>query len=44
MAVSFAGVAPASDGTIKVAITGKDTTKAVDGLINALTICKTATK
>ena len=42
--VSFAGVAPASDGTIKVAITGKDTTKAVDGLINALTICKTATK
>ena len=39
--VSFAGVAPASDGTIKISILAKDTTKAVDGLINALTISKT---
>lgn len=40
--VSFTGVAPASDGTIKVSIIGKDTTKAADGLINALIISKTA--
>ena len=38
--VSFTGVAPASDGTIKVSIIGKDTTLAADGHINALTIKK----
>ena len=38
--VSFTGVAPASDGTIKISIIGKDTTLAADGHINALTIKK----
>jgi hypothetical protein len=42
--VQFYGVTPASDGTIKVSIIGKDTTLAADGHLNALTICKTATK
>jgi hypothetical protein len=38
--VTFSEIAPAADGTVTIEVVGKDTTKAVDGLVSALRISK----